>query len=155
MKPGRSQIYMRIGDLSSVHHRAKVSNLRVVRKKDRWNILVGFVKQQKKCQWLALLESAQENPLGNKVFVSIPVRTVQGWYTVTFSGEPVTDEFLSADSFRVETLPIFLEKADISYEWSTKRLSKNKHFRAMEENLKKEISSTVTASAGRSSAGRS
>ena len=140
MKAGQSRIYMRIGALSSVSHRARVSNLRVVRKKDRWNILVEFVREQKKGQWLALLESAQENPLGNEVFISVPAKTVQGWHTVTFSGKPLKDELLSTDQFRAQTLPIFLEMAaEISYEWGRKRPSKNKHLLAMEANAKREL----------------
>ena len=137
MKAGQFRIYIRIGDLSSVSHRARVSGLRVVRKKDRWNILVRFVKEQKKGQWLTLLESARENPLGNKVLISVPAMTVQGWHTVTFSGEPVTDELLSAD--KLIGLPIFLDKAEISYEWGRKGPSKNKHLLAMEANLKEEF----------------
>ena len=140
MKAGQTRIYLRIGGLSSVLHGARVSKLLVARKKDRWSILVSFVKEQKKSQWLKLLESARENPLGNEVFISVPVKTVQGWYTVTFSGDPVADELLSPDKLR--SLPIFLEKAGIAYEWSTRRLSKNKHLLAMETNAKREIADT-------------
>ena len=142
MTAGQTRLYMRIGGLSEVSHRARASNLRVARKKDRWNILVRFVKQQKKDQWLKLLESARENPLGNEVFISVPIKTVQGWwYTVTFSGEPGVDEVLSPDKFRAQTLPIFLEKAEISYEWGAKRPSKNKGLLAiaMEEDARKEF----------------
>ena len=137
MKAGQTRIYIRIGGLSSVLYSARVSRLLVARKKDRWNILVSFVKKQKKAKWIKLLESARENPLGNEVFVSAPVKTVQGWHTVTFSGEPVTDEVLSPDNLR--SLPIFLEKAGISYEWSVKRPSKNRHLLAMEADAKKEF----------------
>ena len=139
MKAGQTRIYMRIGGLSSVSHRARASNLKVARKKDRWNILVRFVKQQKKGQWLKLLESARENPLGNEVFISVPGKTVHGWHTVTFSGEPVTDELLAPEMFRAQTLPIHLDKAEISYKWAAKRPSKNKDFLAVEADAKKEF----------------
>ena len=72
------------------------------------------------------------------MFISVPVKTVQGWHTVTFSGEPVSHEVLTPDKFRAQTLPIFLDKAGISYEWSAKRPSKNKDFLDTEEKLKKE-----------------
>lgn len=139
MTAGQTRLYLRVGGLSSVFYRARASSLRVVRKKDRWNILVTFVKQQKKDRWLKLLESARDNPLGNEVFISVPVTTVQGWHTVTFSGEPVADEFVGPDTFRAQTLPIFLDKAEISYEWGAKRPSQNKALLAMEEHAKKEI----------------
>ena len=51
----------------------------------------------------------------------------------------MADDFFRPDMFRPKTLPIHLDKADVSYEWAAKRPSKNKALLAAEADAKKEF----------------